>query len=380
MSRPEVDVIVVGLGAMGSSALLHLARAGATVLGVEQFTPGHARGSSHGQTRIIRTAYAEGERYVPLARRSWELWDELSTLAGERLVRRTGGLVMGPEGSAPVLAPVVSARAHGLPYEIYDPSALRERFPQHRVDPDTTAFFEEDAGVIRPESSVLAALRVARSFGAEVRTGTAVDQVTADAARPSIRIGTREIAARHIVVAGGAWLRTLVPPVATEISVVRRVVGWFEPRDPEEYAADRFPVFIRSDASGARTWYGLPGLDSPEVKVALHIWPGLDEPVDPRVGARQPDGEDGALLTEIVERTLPGLRPEPVRMQACMYSNTPDHDFLVGGRPDLPGLTILGGFSGHGFKFAPVLGEIARDLALEGRTRWDIAPFALDRF
>ncbi|MBV1849997.1 N-methyl-L-tryptophan oxidase [Catellatospora tritici] len=372
MNAPDIDVVVVGLGAMGSSALFQLAQRGIEVLGIEQFELGHSRGASHGGTRIIRTAYAEGDKYVPLARRAWQLWSELEDLAGETLLMRTGGLVMAPSGSAPVQAPVHSAKAHDLDYEIHSNEQMSRLYPQHVFDADFETFFEKDAGIINPEASVLASVRLAEKLGSQVRTGTEVSEVIPDATRPRVRIGDEVITARHIVVAAGAWLTRLAPSAMSRVAVSRRVFGWFTAKHPEEYAPHRFPIFIRTDATGAYNWYGIPDLDGSAVKIGVHAWPGLNEPVDPAKGPREPDERDAALLTEIVSTTLPGLNPVPVHMQSCTYSLTPDRNFLVGARADLPGLTILGGFSGHGFKFAPVIGEIAADLAMRQESRWDI--------
>ncbi|WP_203910400.1 N-methyl-L-tryptophan oxidase [Rhizocola hellebori] len=380
MSTPDVDVVVVGLGAMGSNTLMQLARRQVKVLGIEQFEPGHSRGASHGETRIIRTAYAEGAAYVPLAQRAWQLWRELENLSGERLLEKTGGLVIGPTGSAPVLAPITSATAHHLPYELFDHDQMRKRYPQHRLDKQSAAFYEADAGVLRPEKAVRAAIRVAESSGAQVLTGTEVTEIIPDPERPRVRIGHKEIVARHVVVAAGAWLTRLTPAAMSTVKVVRRVFGWFESDHPADYTIERFPVFIRADATDTHVWYGIPSVDGSPVKVAIHFWPGLDEPVDPTAGARPPDNHDADLIAEIVEQTLPGLRPRPVKLQSCMYSLTPDQHFLVGSRADLPGLTVLGGFSGHGFKFSTAIGEIAADLATQGKTSWEIAFLDPERF
>ncbi|GIH06586.1 hypothetical protein Rhe02_46530 [Rhizocola hellebori] len=257
---------------------------------------------------------------------------------------------------------------------------MRQRYPQHQLDDETTAFYEEDAGLLRPEKAVCAAIRIAEHLGAKVLTRTEVTEIIPDAKRPRVRIGHEEIVAKHVVVAAGAWLTKLAPTAMSRVEVVRRVFGWFESDDAAAYTAERFPVFIRTDATGSYNWYGIPSVDGSPVKVAVHNWPSLDEPVDPAVGARQPDDHDAELLADIVTRTLPGLRPQPVKLQSCMYSLTPDHHFLVGGRADLPGLTVLGGFSGHGFKFATVIGEIAADLAMWDKTRWEVDFLSPERF
>ncbi|HZM82625.1 MAG TPA: N-methyl-L-tryptophan oxidase [Candidatus Limnocylindrales bacterium] len=372
------EVVVVGLGAMGSCALWRLARRGLDVVGIEQFEPGHARGASHGQSRIIRTAYAEGAGYVPLTREAWRLWDELSAARGVDLVRRTGGLMLAPAGSGGIEAPQASAEAHGLPYELLTAEEIRRRFPQHRVDDDTAGFYEEDAGFVRAEEAVLAAVGQARAYGARVLTGVTVAGVFPDTDRPRVKLADGStIVARHLVVAAGAWHRKLLVPMAPKIAVVRRVFGWFTFRG--DFGPSRFPIFIRSDVSGERAWYGIPSLDGRTVKLGIHVWPGIDEPVDPAVGAREPDPVDARRLSRIAGDYLSGLDSEPARMQVCMYSSTADGDFLVGPVQGVPGVTVLGGFSGHGFKFAPVLGDIAADLATTGETRWDIGFLDADR-
>ena len=383
MSAPVADVIVVGLGAMGSGALWRLARRGVEVLGVEQFAPGHDRGSSHGQSRIIRTAYSEGGGYVGLAQRAWRLWEELEAEAGETLLERTGGLLLGDADSPWISGARRSAAAHHLAHELLSAGEIRERFPQHRLTDPTVGFYERDAGVLRPERAVRAAVAVATAAGAGVVEGQAVREILPDPERPAVRLDDRILVARQLVVSVGAWLPRLLPDLELPLRVVRRVQTWFEPPSPAEFAPDRFPIFIRSDdggGDGERSWYGCPTMDGTTVKAALHEWPGLDEPVDPAAGPRPPDETDAKRVAALVEEGLPGLGPGPSRMQACMYTLTPDLDFIVGRRRDLPGITVLGGFSGHGFKFAPLMGEVAAQLALTGATDQPIDLFDPHRF
>jgi sarcosine oxidase len=377
---PPADVVVVGLGAMGSHALWRLAKRGVRVIGVEQFTPGHDRGSSHGESRIIRTAYAEGPGYVPLVLHAWRLWDELESESGQRLLERCGGLMLGTPDSPMVRGASVSAAEHGLRHELLSSAELRDRFPQHRVDDDTVGFYEAAAGVVRPELGVVEAVKAARAAGAEVIEGERVLEVVPDPDRPAVRLADRTLEARHVVVAGGAWMPRLAPALDPRLRVVRRVQAWFQATAPEAFSPRNFPVFVRNQPAGSGAWYGCPSLDRSTVKVALHDWPDIDEPVDPAEGPRPPDDADAERLTGIVAATLPDLRPWPVRMKSCMYVVTPDRHFAVGQRRDLPGLTLLAGFSGHGFKFAPVLGEIAAQLALNGVTDLPIELFDPHRF
>ncbi len=336
----SADVVVVGLGAMGSHALWRLAERGVRAIGVEQFTPGHDRGSSHGESRIIRTAYSEGAGYVPLVLHAWRLWDELEARSGQRLLERCGGLMLGSPSS-----------------------------PWVRGATD-----------VRPERGVVEAVRAARAAGAEVLEGETVLGIVPDGDRPAVQLSGRTLVARHVVVAAGAWVPRLVPGLDLRLRVVRRVQAWFETPSLEAFSPKSFPVFLRHQPGGEAAWYGCPSLDGATVKVGLHSWPGIDEPVDPVEGPRPPDGADADRVAAVVEATLPDLRPRPVRMQSCMYTLTPDQHFAVGQRRDLPGLTLLAGFSGHGFKFAPVLGEVAAQLALTGTTDLPIEPFDPHRF
>jgi sarcosine oxidase len=376
----DADVAVVGLGAMGGQALWRLARLGVRAVGIDQFAPPHERGASHGESRIIRTAYAEGPAYVPLLRESWRLWKELEGVTGEHLVQRTGGLMLGPQESDTVAGAIASAEQHGLDYQVLDAAAVRARFPQHRVDSGTVGCYERDAGVVFPERAVLAALRDARADGAGVMVNDPVTEIVPDPHRPQVRAGERTLTVGHVVVAAGGWTARLVPSLAAHLPVVRRVMGWFAATRPADFDPDRFPVFIRAADAGSRTWYGMPQLGDGAVKLGLHDWPDIDEPVDPVRGPRPPDGIDAHRLDQLATDTLAGLRPGPVRMKPCTYTVTPDRHFLIGQRRDLPGLTLLAGFSGHGFKLAPAIGEIAARLALTGSSPLPISLFDPHRF
>jgi sarcosine oxidase len=412
----DCDVAVVGLGAMGAHALWRLAcRPGVRVIGIEQYQPGHDRGASHGQSRIFRTAYMEGESYVPLMQAARRLWDALAAETGAGLLVRTGCLTIGAADSPAVAGAAGSARRHGLGYELLDPSALRARFPQHAgVRPGEIGLYEPEAGVLRPELAVRSAVAAATARGAQVLTGARVRAIhpdgdairidltdpaaasdpagtaeaagTAEGARASDlgrsaggaggSGGERVVTARQVVVAAGRWVGGLLTGLAPRLRVVRRVQAWFSAAEPAAFGPDRFPVFLRESAG--TVWYGLSSMDDRTVKVAVHFGPETDEQVDPATGPRAPDRADADLIGTIVARTLPGLDPDPVRMVPCTYTLTPDEHFLVG--TYAPGLTVLGGFSGHGFKFAPLIGEVAADLALTGRTDAPIGLFEPHRF
>ncbi|WP_159945175.1 N-methyl-L-tryptophan oxidase [Nocardiopsis sp. FR6] len=381
--RTETDTVVVGLGAMGAQALWRLARDGVDAVGVEQFTPGHDRGSSHGESRIIRTAYMEGAAYVPLVRAAWRAWSELEEDAAARLVVRTGALMLGAPDSPAVTGSIAAARHHGLAHEVLSDARVAERFPQHAVRPGEVGVFEEEAGVVLPEAAIRAAVRLAAAAGARVRTGTAAARIDPDPDRPRVLLsdGTR-IRARRVVVTAGAWLPKLLPRAAGPggLAVQRRVLGWFRTtRNPSPHANG--PVFARDGADC--TWYGFPSMDGGRtVKIGVHAevaGNGVEgaqwgEPVDPDAGPRPPDDADARRLGALAAG-LRGVGELPERMAACMYTMTPDEDFLIGQRRDLPGLVLAGGFSGHGYKFASAVGAALADLARHGRTDLPIGMF-----
>ena len=391
----ETDTVVVGLGAMGSQALWRLARDGVDAIGVEQFSPGHDRGSSHGESRIIRTAYLEGAGYVPFVRAAWRAWAELEEAAESRLVVRSGALMLGRPDSAAIAGSVAAAERHGLAHEHLSPVALAERHPRHAMRPDEAGVFEDAAGVVLPEASILAAVRLARRAGARVWTDRAATRIEPDPDHPRVWVGDTEIRARRVVVTAGAWMPRLLPGLADlggGIRVERRVLGWFPVTDPSPSTADPEPVFARDEPDGT-LWYGFPSMDggrtlkigvhaeSPEARAPGARPPGSQwgEPVDPDTGPRPPDEADARRLGELAAG-LRGVGPRPERMVSCMYTMTPDEHFLIGRRDELPGLVLAGGFSGHGFKFASAVGEALADLARDGRTDLAIGMFDPHRF
>jgi sarcosine oxidase len=353
------EIAVVGLGIMGACTLWRLAQRGVPVVGFERLEPGHDQGASHGETRIIRTAYYEGAEYVPLLQAVFPLWRELEATTGERLLTMTGALMIGAPDSELVSGALRSARTHGLAHQLLDREETQRRFPQHVLLPDDVALLEEQAGVLYPERCVVAAVKRARELGAQVRTG-------ADAP------GLDELAQSydHVVLCAGAWLTRLVPTLRIEVE--RQAMTWFRPRDIDAFRPDRFPVFMREMPGGAAR-FGLPAIDGDLVKIGIHH---EGEPTDPDRIDRSIKESDRAKVEPFVQQFIAGLEAQVVKAKICMYSNTPDRHFLVGPVPGLDRVTVLGGFSGHGFKFGAVLGEVAADLATSGQTRYPIELFS----
>jgi len=365
------DVIVVGLGGMGSAAAYHLARRGVRVLGIERFGPAHDRGSSHGDSRIIRQAYYEDPSYVPLLRRAFELWDELEpeVPGGNKLL--TGGLLIGRPDSRIVTGSIRSVRQWDLPHEILTPAETSERFPTFALADDEVALYEPNAGFVRPERTVAAHLELARRAGAELRFGEAVRSWSADGGdEVSVTTDSGTVTAPRLVLAPGAWAPGLLP--AFPLVVERQVMYWFAPSGGiEPYRPEHHSVYIGVDENG-REFYGFPATDDEAAKVAFFR---QREACDPDGVDREVSATEAQEMAGFIRRWLPSLPGRLVRAATCLYTSTPDGHFVLGTHPEHPQVTIACGFSGHGFKFVPVVGEILADLATDGATGHDIALF-----
>ena len=366
------DAIVVGLGADGSAAAAHLATRGARVLGLEAFARGHTDGSSGGLTRVIRLAYYEHPDYVPLLKRAWVLWRELEAATGEELLHQTGGVYVGPRDGELVGGSLRSAREHALEHELLDPAALRERLSLFRFDPDWWGLAEATAGYLLPDRAIAAHLALAERHGAELRFD---ERVTAwmrdgDGVRVTTDRGTYR--APKLVIAAGAWNPRLLPRIARFMQVKRVPLFWFEPV-AELDALAALPVYIVDSGLG-HGCYGFPYLADQGLKIATH---GAGTPTDPDTVDREVHPVDEAPVRDFVKQRLP-VADGPVRMSKIyMYTVTPDEHFIV----DVDGpVAYASACSGHGFKFASVMGEVLADLALEGTTRHPIWFLSASRF
>jgi len=382
--RRRCDVLVVGVGGMGAAALAHLASRdrGLEVVGVEQDDVPSARGSSAGETRVIRKAYAEDPRYVPLLVRAYALWGELEARSGERLFERVGCLNLGPVDHAAIRGVRESVARHGLPHEVLDADAVRARFAVVPRAGDV-GVFEQDAGFLRPSACTAAHARWAQSRGAELRTHARVTELDVRAASVVARLDDgAAIEADHAVVSAGPWLAS-APALRGVARALRLAVGrqaqlWFEPAAPEAARPPKLPAFIHFTERGA--FYGIPPDDahpSPAVKVCRHHG-GEATSADALDRALRP--ADEADVRRYVREHLPAADGPLVRSHVCMYTNTPDEHFVVGTLPGAPHVVVLGGFSGHGYKMASVVGEIAADLVVSGRSAFDLGMFSPARF
>jgi sarcosine oxidase len=370
------DAVVIGLGAMGSAALASLARRGCKAVGVERFEPGHDHGSSHGATRIIRQGYFEHPSYVPLVRAAYPLWRELAAEAGEPLIEVTGIIEIGAPVSELVAGTLAASRLNGLAHDVLDAGALRRRFPLFQVPDHYVAVFQPDGGFLRAEPAVHALLASARAAGAELRIGETVHAIEPHGRGVRVVTARGDIDAGCAVVAAGPWVKALLPDLPVAIRVTRQVLGWFAPRDPALFSKDRFPVFLLQNADGM--FYGFPDDGTGAVKVAKHHH--ADETVDPDRCDRVVSAADEAMIRACLAAHLPPADGPLVAATTCLYTMTPDGDFILDRMPGRDGVIVASPCSGHGFKFAPVIGEIIADLATRGATTHDISRFAIGRF
>ena len=373
------DAIVVGLGGMGSAAAYHLAARGEKVLGLERHAPAHDKGSSHGESRIIRQAYFEGAEYVPLVVRAYELWEGLEAETGEDLVTLCGGLMIGPEGGELVAGSVASADEHGLPYEMLNSSDLRRRFPVFGPGPQTVALFEKRAGFVRPERALKAHLSRAAALGADLRFGEAV--VSWEATDSGVRVRTEDglYEAERLVVTAGAWAGELLADLGLPLEVTRQILFWFRPRgDAGAFAPERLPIWIYEPDDG-NMFYSFPAVDGAEtVKAAFFRADGT--PTDPNTIDREVHEKEVAFIRRYIGRHVPSMNGELLDAKTCMYTNTPDQHFVISTHPEHPQVAVAAGFSGHGYKFCSVVGEILADLSTEGATGHPVDLFSPKRF
>ncbi len=368
------DVVVCGLGAMGSAAVYHLARRGKRVLGLERYAPGHDRGSSHGQTRIIRLGYFEHPSYVPLVRRAYALWRELEAACRRQLLHVTGIAEIGAPESALVQGTLASSRLHGLRHELLAAPELMQRFPAFKLPPDYVAVVQPDGGFLEVEPSIQVQLALAAAAGADIRSGESVQAIEPGTDTVRVRTDRGTVEAGAVIVAAGPWTRSLLPELALPLKVTREVTGWFAPIDADLFSA--FPVFILESRHGMH--YGVPPQGGAGLKVAKHHH--RNESVDPDAHDRTVSADDEALIRAAVADHIPAANGRLIAAKTCLYTMTPDGDFLIDRLPGVPNIIVASPCSGHGFKFAPVIGEILADLATTGATRHDIARFRLRRF
>ena len=372
------DVLVVGLGAMGSATLHALASRGVDVMGVDAYDPPHSLGSTHGRSRIIREAYYEHPAYVPLVRRAYAAWAQLEAAAGVQLFLRTGGLNIGAPDSALVAGALASAERHALDVEMLTGREINLRHPAFAVPADMVGVFEPSAGMLFPEACITAFLQVARGLGADVRPNTRVTALDRCADGITASTSAGELRARRVVICAGPWTAPLLSTlgIALPLVVTRQTMHWFRPAaDPSIARADRFPVALIEHDDG-HIFYTMPDVGD-GVKAAIHHEGAA---VDADAVDRVVHASDTRAVEDFVARFLPGAGAGIRESAVCLYTNTPDHDFIIDTLDGLPDVVVVSACSGHGFKFASAIGDIAARMALGDSADMDLPHFAAARF
>jgi sarcosine oxidase len=372
-TETEADVVVIGLGALGSAAAWACARRGARVVGLEQFELGHERGASQDHSRIIRLSY-HTPHYVGLAKQAYPAWDLLAEDTGEVVVTKTGGLDLFPAGSAIDVADyTASMDTEGVPYEQLTGAEVRDRWPAWSgLADDVTALFQAETGFVAASRAVAALQQGARQHGADLRERTTVTGIGTSGGGVVVTTGGGTVRAAHAVVAADAWTNRVLAPLGRQLplTVLKEQVTWFEVDDPARFTADGVPVWIWMDDP---SWYGFPAMDG-AIKAAQDCG-GL--PVDPDTRTFDPDPANEARLTEFLRTTVGGTGALH-SSKTCLYTLTPDRDFVLDRLPEAPEVLVALG-AAHSFKFAAWFGLTLAELALDGRASADLGPFALDR-
>ncbi len=375
----RTDAIVIGLGAHGSGAALALARRGLRVVGIEAGERGHGLGSSGGRSRMIRRAYFEDPAaYLPLLSAAWEAWAALSSEAGEPLVEVTGGLYAGRADSKVFRGSVASAREKALPHDVLDAAEIRHRWPIFAVGDEMGGLYDPGAGTIRPERAIAAMLRLARRAGADLHfLERAIDWRPASGGGLEVETDAAVYGATYLVIAAGAWTGYFVPDLDLPLEVERMPVFWFEPLVPTaEVAVGRLPMWL-IDTADDGMFYGFPYDAAAGLKVSRHH---SGDVVDPDRVDRSEHVADVERVRAFMRQNMPMADGRLRDATVCLYTNTPDLNFVIDVHPAIPGVAFASACSGHGFKFAPLIGEVLGDLATSGTAAMPIGPFRADRF
>jgi sarcosine oxidase len=370
------DAIVIGLGGFGGAAFDQLARRGLNVVGIEQFGVAHNRGSSHGETRIIRKAYFEHPDYVPLLLRAYDQWSDLERDFGRRVLHQVGLMIAGrPDGEA-VAGARLARQLHGVPLEDVSRQDAGHRFPGFRIPEEFDVVFEPDAGFLEVENCVRAQVQRGVRAGGFARTNETVRRWSSDGATVRVETERGEYLAERAVIAAGAWAGAVLRDLRLPLEVKRKPVVWWPVRSNVYEVSRGAPTFYFEQ--GAQAFYGFPSTDGVTLKLAEHT--GGDMVDNPATVDRALRDDDIRPLTAFIRERMPEVDDRPVRHSVCLYTLTPDRHFVVDQHPLYGNVAIAAGFSGHGFKFTPVIGEALADLVIDGETRLPIGFLGLNRF
>lgn len=376
MTVEHYDAVVFGLGGMGSAAMYHLAKRGAKVLGIERHGIAHDRGSSHGDTRVIRKAYFEHPDYVPLLDRAYTLWEELQAECDEPLLVKSGAVLAGKPDSDTIRGLERCYREHALPHERLDAAQARLRYPAFHFPDGHVVFVDPSGGYLFVERCIEQHLEMAERHGATVSIHEEVTAWKADDNGVTITTDKRVIEAGALVVTAGAWTSDALDDLGVPLTVLRKVQLWYDSPNIAAYSGSDFPVFYVESDRGSM--YGFPAVSEFGMKIAEHT--GGSPVADPDAVNRGLEAEDEHAILEFLRETFPEMEPKRTRFSVCMYTMSPDEHFIVDRHPRHPNVALGAGFSGHGFKFASVIGEILAQLVLDKETPHPIGFLGLNRF
>lgn len=361
-------VAVIGLGTMGSMALWQLAKEGVDVTGFEQFGIGHDRSAVGGESRLFRTAYLEGPEYVPLLRRSHELWRELEKDTKQNLLSLVGNLTIGKKSSDYVVNVLKSIDDFAIEHEVYDVDDAKKLYPQHKFAADDVVILDKEAGYLRPELAVVSAVHKAQELGAKIKRHTKIKAIEHKSDHVVLTTKDQTYTFDEVIVAAGPWLRELLPTYNEFIQPRAIIMSWFIPESLADVQADVFPTFIRT--IDEYDYFGLPTIDQSMIKIALS---GYEPDVENLEQLNLVDKyKDIERASHVVKTYFNNIHPDPVRLSVHMDAYSPDEHPFVGRLDDKQNIIVLGGYSGHGFKLAPVMGEIARDFVIDNKTSHQI--------
>lgn len=370
------DVIVIGVGGMGSATAYELAARGKRVLALEQHNIPHDLGASHGINRMIRLAYAEDPRYIPMLRRAYRLWRELGKTIGERLLFITGGVDAGAEDSWIVSGSLKACIEHKIEFETLTARELHQRFPGFHLPKTMVAVYQSQGGFVLSERSIVANVSLALELGAEIHAREPVLDWRVEKGKVIVHTERTSYRAARLVITAGPWIAHVVKRLQGVVKPERQVLLWAQPKRPELFEMGQFPVFYMQD--GDEKYYGLPIYGTPGFKFGKYNH--LKEQVDPDTMDRECNANDEEVLRQGMRKFFPDADGPTIAMKTCLFSNTRDENFILDLHPDFPQVAIAAGFSGHGFKFCPVVGEIMADLALDGGSKsYDLGLFKMDR-
>lgn len=374
----EAKVAVIGVGTMGSMAMWQLARRGISVVGFEQFGIGHDRSAAGGESRAFRTAYLEGPEYVPLLQEAKNQWLELEKDTNRKLLYLNGGLMIGNENNPSMKNIIQCIKEFNLDHEIIDGVSARKRYPQHPLQSGEFMVLDKQAGYIKPELSVLSAARKAEELGGKIYRYSKVESIQPHSDGVTVVANNKSYLFEKVIVTAGPWFDSILPNYRENFEVNRLLLAWFAAKDIRLFTPERFPIFVRLNED--LNLFGVPTLDGNMVKLAPVTGFGDGFIQDPDHVDRNVKVEDMKDFIEGVAKYVPDLIPEPIRVSSYMDGFTTDHHPIVGFAPQYENVIVLGGFSGHGFKMAPVMGKIAAELVIKGHTSHHIQHLHPNRF